>query len=202
MKEAQFVSILAHPRLDFCSEVVSSQDEQLCVAFSLKGQDATGFCKDLTAEFSTWQIENPEELHQKILDLLSFVREQKLDLEFSLSLLKEEKIILATYSGEVILKRNGQARKILSSNKEIKIVTGNFKGNDQIILINQSAGLINNFIMEMLEKGVSLEKLISESTLLQGENNNLETSLAFLTYIEQKNETTKEKFYFKKHQWL
>jgi len=198
VKEAQFVSILAHPRLDFCSEVVSSQNKQLCIAFSLKGQDATGFCKDLTAEFLTWQIENPEQLHQKILDLLSFVREQKLDLEFSLSLLKTEGIIFATYSGEVILKRNDQARKILASNKEVKIVTGNFKGNDQIILINKSSSLISSFVMEMLEKGVSLEKLISDSTLLQGENGNLETSLAFLTYIEQEDEVAKEKFDFKK----
>lgn len=198
VKEAQFVSILAHPRLDFCSEVVSSQDKQLCIAFSLKGQDATAFCKDLTAEFLVWQIENPEELHQKVLDLLSFVREHKLELEFSLSLLKEEGIIFTTYSGEVILKRNGQARKILASNKEIKIIAGNFKENDQIILINQSSNLISNFIMEMLEKGISIEKLISDSTLLQGENSNLETSLAFLTYKEQASEIAKDKFNFKK----
>lgn len=182
MKEAHFVSILAHPRLESCSDAVSSQDKQLVIAFSIKGQNATGFCKDLTDEFFTWQIDNPEQLHQKILDLLSFTRQKKLELEFSLSLLVPEKIIFAAYSGEVILKRNGQVRKILESTKEIKIIVGNFKDNDQIILINKSAIKIEEPLLQMLETNVSLERLVSEMSLIQQEHKDLSESLAFLTY--------------------
>lgn len=198
MKEAHFVSILAYPRLDSCCEAVSSQDKQLVIAFSINGQNATGLCKDLTDEFASWQVNNPEQLHQKILDLLSFTRQKKLELEFSLSLLVGEKIIFATYSGEVILKRNGQVRKILESTKEIKIIVGNFKDNDQIVLINKSAIEIETDILKLLEANVSLEKLISEMSLIQQDHKNLGESLAFLTYkIKINEEEKKEKIDYK-----
>ena len=195
MKEAQFVSILAHPRLDFCSEVVTNQNKQLTIAYSLKGQNATSFCKDLANNFSAWQVATPEQLHQKILDLLVFTRQEKLELEFALSLLREEQIIFATYSGQVILKRNQQVRKILSSLNEIKIVTGSFKENDQIILINKSGSILSDNILKMLEENVSLEKLISEISLLQETYKNNGTSLAFLTHQEKiENIVEKPKF--------
>jgi len=197
VKEAQFVSVLAHPRLDFCSEVVTNQDKQLTIAYSLKGQNATSFCKDLANTFSAWQIATPEQLHQKILDLLVFTRQEKLELEFALSLLREEQIIFATYSGQVILKRNQQVRKILSSLNEIKIVTGSFKDHDQIILINKSGSILSDNILKMLEENVSLEKLISEISLLQETYKNNGTSLAFLTHQEKIDEIIeKPKFDF------
>ena len=108
MKEAQFVSILAHPRLDFCSEVVTSQDKQIVIAYSLKGQSATSFCKDLADEFFSWQISNPEQLHQKILDLLAFTRQKRLEIELAASYFYQEQIVFVTYSGQVILQRNEQ----------------------------------------------------------------------------------------------
>lgn len=197
MKEAQFVSVLAHPRLDFCSEVVTNQDKQLTIAYSLKGQNATSFCKDLANTFSTWQITTPEQLHQKILDLLVFIRQEKLELEFALSLLDRERIIFATYSGQVILKRNQQVKKILVSLNEIKIVTGLFKDNDQIILINKTGSILSDTILKMLEENVSLEKLISEISLLQEKYKNNGTSLAFLTHQEKIDEIIeKPKFDF------
>jgi hypothetical protein len=64
VKEAQFVSILAHPHVDQCSEVSTNQNRRLVVAYSLKGQNAGSFCKDLFSEFATWQIDTPEQLHQ------------------------------------------------------------------------------------------------------------------------------------------
>ena len=69
MKEAQFVSILAHPRVDFCASVASNQNKSLVLIYSLKGQNATSFAKDLALEFANWQVNSPENLHQKILDL-------------------------------------------------------------------------------------------------------------------------------------
>lgn len=188
MKEAQFVSILAHPRLDACSEVVTNHDKQLTVAYSLKGQSATSFCKDLASEFATWQVNNPEQLHQKILDLLTFTRQKELELEFALSLLCEENIIFATYSGQVILKRHEQARTILLSLKEIKIVTGTLKENDQIVLLNQSGSILGEEIIKLFEAHASLEKLISDTSLMQEKYENLSSSIAFLTYEEKVSE--------------
>lgn len=185
MKEAQFVSILAHPHLDFCSEVATNQNKQLSVAYSLKGQNATSFCKDLASEFLTWHINTPEQLHQKILDLLTFTRQKGLELEFSLSLLCEEKIIFATYAGQVILHRNGQTKKILASDTEIKIVTGLLREGDQIILINQAGSILVDEIMAILENETSLEKLVSDMSLSQESHKNPGTSLAFLTYQEK-----------------
>lgn len=185
MKEAQFVSILAHPHLDFCSEVVTNQDRQLAVAYSLKGQNATSFCKDLASEFFTWQIDTPEQLHHKILDLLVSVRQKNLELEFALSLLHDDRVIFATYLGQIILKRNGQSKKILASSTEVKIITGSFRETDQIILINQAGSILVDEMMEMLEKETSLEKLVGDMSLSQETHRNPGTSLAFLTYQEK-----------------
>lgn len=188
MKEAHFVSILAYPRLDACTQALVNQDKQLTIAFSLKGENATDFCKDLSGELQNWQITSPEQLHQQILDLLSFTRTKNLELEFALSLLTGEKVIFATYSGMIILKRNGQVRKILASDKEIKIIVGNFKDNDQIILANQASLPIEAELSTMLESEISLEKLISEMSIIAQQNNNLGESLAFLTYKDKVSE--------------
>lgn len=197
MKEAQFVSILAHRSIDFCSEVISSQDKKLCLAFSLKGENANGFAKDISDDVVTWEIEDPEHLHHNILDLLTFVRQQKLEIEFALSVLFDEQIVFAAFSGEVILKRNGQHKKILTSNNEVKIVVGNFKENDQIILANRSAIPITDLVEELLRENASLEKIVSEATLLQEEHKSISSSIAFLTYKETSSELNKKKIDFK-----
>lgn len=185
MKEAHFVSILTHPRLDVCAQTAHNQDKSLVITFLLKGQNATSFSKDLLADFLTWQINSPEQLHQKILDLLSFVRQKQLEIEFALSLLGEKNIIFACYDGAIILKRNGQSKKILDGQQEIKIIVGNFKDDDQIILINQSAMKVEEYILSLLESNVSLEKLVGEISLIKQEQTDLNESLAFLTYKER-----------------
>lgn len=202
MKEAQFVSILAHPRLDFCSEVVANQNRQLVIAYSLKGQNATSFCKDLADEFFSWQISNPEQLHQKILDLLAFIRQKRLEIELSASYLYQEQVVFVTYSGQVILQRNGQTRRVLFSKAEVKIILGPLHANDQIILINYSGNFLAEAILDSKNLGTkinSLEKTISELSLIQEEQKNSETSLAILNYQEKFIQNSKkEKFEIKK----
>lgn len=185
MKEAHFVSILTHPRLDVCAQTAHNQDKSLVITFLLKGQNATSFSKDLLADFLTWQINSPEQLHQKILDLLSFLRQKQLEIEFALSLIGEKNIIFACYDGAIILKRNNQSKKILDGQQEIKIIVGNFKDNDQIILINQSSMKVEEYILSLLESNVSLEKLVGEISLIKQEQADLNESLAFLTYKER-----------------
>jgi len=202
VKEAQFVSILAHPRLDFCSEVVANQNRQLVIAYSLKGQNATSFCKDLADEFFSWQISNPEQLHQKILDLLAFIRQKRLEIELSASYLYQEQVVFVTYSGQVILQRNGQTRRVLFSKAEVKIILGPLHANDQIILINYSGNFLAEAILDSKNLGTkinSLEKTISELSLIQEEQKNSETSLAILNYQEKFIQNSKkEKFEIKK----
>lgn len=185
MKEAHFISILTHPRLDVCAQTAHNQNKSLVITFLLKGQNATSFSKDLLTEFLTWEVNSPEQLHQKILDLLSFVRQKQLEIEFALSLLGDEKIIFACYSGAIILKRNQQSKKILESQQEIKIIVGNFKDQDQIILLNQSALEIEKYIFSLLDSNVSLEKLVGEISIIKQEQTNLNESLTFLTYKEK-----------------
>ncbi len=190
MKEAQFVSILAHPRVDFCAEVVANHNRQLVIAYSLKGQNANSFCKDLAQEFSGWHISSPENLHQKILDLLVFTRQAKLELAFSLACLPaidqpQLQIILASFNGQIILQRKQQAKIILESVGEIKMIVGNWQANDQIILSNQAAKTFNENIFKLLEAQVSQEKLIASLSLLQNQKQDLESSLALVTYQEK-----------------
>ena len=87
--------------------------------------------------------------------------------------------------GQIILKRNGQSKKILASSTEVKIITGSFRETDQIILINQAGSILVDEMMEMLEKETSLEKLVGDMSLSQETHRNPGTSLAFLTYQEK-----------------
>lgn len=184
MKEAQFVSILAPPRLDSCAVALKTQDLQLSMVFALSGNSATSFAKDLEAECKTWLITSPEELHQKILDLLSSVRQKNLEIELALCWLSLPQIVFSTYSGEIILKRNGVVKKLLFSQGEIKLIVGNFRENDQIVLSNLLSANTLTYLTSLLESEISTEKLIGELTLLRQEQEKSTDSVVFVNYVD------------------
>ncbi len=190
MQEAQSISILAPPRLDACAGTIRSQDRQLAMLFTLRGENATSEAKDLETECQTWQITSPEQLHQHVLDLLSNVRQKNLSLELALCHLQGEQITFATYAGEVTIKRRGQAKKILTSQGEIKLIVGKLQEGDQIILSNLLQTPTVNTLSSLLESDISLEKLVGELTLLRQKQGLQSDNLVFVSYVEKTTEQT------------
>jgi hypothetical protein len=86
----------------------------------------------LAQEFSGWHISSPENLHQKILDLLVFTHQAKLELAFSLACLPaidqpQLQIILASFNGQIFYKENNKPKLSWRVWGEIKMIVGNCK---------------------------------------------------------------------------
>jgi predicted 3-demethylubiquinone-9 3-methyltransferase (glyoxalase superfamily)/polyhydroxyalkanoate synthesis regulator phasin len=184
VKEAQIVSILSTPRIDSSAQSALSSDHKLVMTYLLSGEEAGSLSKDLSQEIKTWQIHSIEQLHQRILDLLSFLRRKKIELELALSFLDGEQITFATYRGKIALQRANQVRVILQSDQEIKMLSGHYKDGDLILLSNQAAEEFLTISLEKLQNQTSLEALISQLSILKQDKTNDQISLSFLSYIQ------------------
>jgi hypothetical protein len=196
VKKAIFIPILGQTQFHNYANVLSNQAQNLVLAFSLRGKNASSFGKEVSKKIEDWQADSAQKLHQYILDLLKFCRDENLEIEFAVSLLLEKKIIFATFSSQIILKRNGQAKTIISSDNEIALIVGSLLNDDQIVLINQSAKKISRDIIELLNVDVSQEKLISQITIENSKSHN-NNALAFVEYKTEK-EIAKSKFNWRK----
>lgn len=182
-KHAQLIPIVAQPRLEACAAAGSSDDRKLAITWLLKGPQATNINKDLKNELQTWQVQSPEQLHQKILDLLSFVRQNKLQIEFALSYLLGEQLLCATYQGAVVLRRNGQSKTILQSNQEINMIVGRYQSDDILLLANHSAKQLFEAATDKLRANLRPETIASQLSVMQQNLGEIdESSLTLLSY--------------------
>ena len=191
VKKASFIPILGQTQFHNYSNVVSNVEQDLVFSFSVKGKNASSFGKEIGKKIEEWELDSAQKLHQEILDLLSFCRDENLEIEFAASLLIDHKIAFATFSGEILLKRNGQTKSILSSDNEIAFVIGSFINDDQIVLLNKSAQELSRDIIELLNVNVSQEKLVSQITIENSKSHN-NNSIAFVEYLKEEKKSNKK----------
>ena len=191
VKKASFIPILGQTQFHNYSNVISNVEQNLVFSFSVKGKNASSFGKEIGKRVEEWELDSAQKLHQEILDLLSFCRDENLEIEFATSLLIDHKITFATFSGEILLKRNGQTKSILSSDNEIAFVIGSFLMDDQIVLLNKSAQELSRDIIELLNVNVSQEKLVSQITIENSKSHN-NNSIAFVEYLKEEAKSKKK----------
>ena len=191
VKKASFIPILGQTQFHNYSNVVSNVEQNLVFSFSVKGKNASSFGKEIGKKVEEWELDSAQKLHQEILDLLSFCRDENLEIEFATSLLIDHKIAFATFSGEILLKRNGQTKNILASDNEIAFVIGSFLIDDQIVLLNKSAQELSRDITELLNVNVSQEKLVSQITIENSKSHN-NNAIAFVEYLKEEIKSNKK----------
>lgn len=191
MLEADFIPILGQPQLDACSQVVSNPQKQLIFLFSLKGKDALSFSKDISNQIKDWQISSPEELHQHLLDLQQFCRQEKLEINYAAMSLLPEKVIFASKDGSIFIKREAQFKQLIDNSAEIKLLVGHLRKDDQIYFSTTGENLLFFELGQLLnhDQTLSQESLASQLTLYNSEHNHVDNAIV-MAKIEELNEQT------------
>ena len=196
VKETSFIPILSQPQINQFAHVVSNKDKSLSLAFCLSGSDANHFGKDLEFQIFDWQVENAQQLHHLLLDLIQYCRLQKLQIKFALCFIKDEQLILASLNGKILLKRANDSRVILESKNEINMIVGHLKSNDQLILVTNDNLDYASEILELMKIGYHQEKLISEITVQVSKEEDL-VSIAFVECQEKQKINLKKELKYK-----
>ena len=130
MHQIKVASVVGSPLENSWSQLVFSPNYQLICALGVKGNNAKNIGFDLAQLLESQKDLSATAVHNLILDLLKKARE--LDVSPSLALIGfpqikqgdiQPKTTLATYQGQILLKRHNKIGTILHSNKEINIVS-------------------------------------------------------------------------------
>jgi hypothetical protein len=181
--------LLSKSQAHYFVATFNNRQENLVIAFSLKGPDAHFFGKDLQLKMADWQFENAQELHLALLDLNKECRLKKLQLNFAITLKIAQQLILSCQGGSILLKRQNQVKELLHSQVEILMLIGQYLEEDQLLLIagNLELGQV------ILEKNRSQTlKTVIEQKLDDYLKKNAETALVLWHYQK------KEKIIWKK----
>jgi len=197
VQELILLPLLAKSQAHYFVGFLNNRQDNLIMAFSLQGQDAHFFGKDLQIKISNWQFNSAEKLHLALLDLNKECRLNKLQLNFALSLRIGKQIILACQRGSILLKRQEQIKDLLKSQSEISMLIGQYLENDQFLLIagNNQLGQV------VLEKSRShsLESIL-EQKLNNYLKNDFSTALLLWHYqAKEKIPLTKKLSRFKNY---
>lgn len=191
MQELVLLPLLAKSQAHYFVAAFNNRQENLIIAFSLQGQDAHFFGKDLQLKMANWQINNAEKLHLALLDLNKECRLNKLQLNFAISLKLNKQLILVCQGGSILLKRHQQIKELLKSQNEINMVVGQYFDDDQLLLIagNQSLGQV---VIEK-NRNLSLEDIL-EQKLENYLKNNFKTVLLLWHYQTKERVAWTKKF--------
>lgn len=191
MQELVLLPLLAKSQAHYFVAAFNNRQENLIIAFSLQGQDAHFFGKDLQLKMANWQINNAEKLHLALLDLNKECRLNKLQLNFAISLKLNKQLILVCQGGSILLKRHQQIKELLKSQNEINMVVGQYFDDDQLLLIagNQSLGQV---VVEK-NRNLSLEDIL-EQKLENYLKNNFKTVLLLWHYQTKERVAWTKKF--------
>lgn len=135
MPELQLFSFLNSPRINTFSAVITNRQQNLVMALAISGPEAHFFGRDLEFKINTWQINSPEELHLQLLDLNKDCRLKKIQLHFALNLKLASQLVLACQGGQIMLERQKQIKKLLSSQNELGMLVGSYQTADQLLLL-------------------------------------------------------------------
>lgn len=182
MFEADFIPILGQPQLDACSQVVSDPRKHLVFLFSLHGRDALSFSKDISQQVATWQLTSAEALHQHLLDLQQFCRQEKLSINYALLSLQTQQALFASAGGAVFIQRGQQFKQLMDNSAELKLLVGNLKENDQVFLSTAGENLLFYQLGQLLNQkdNSSQERLVSRLATYNNQHNQVDNALVLI----------------------
>lgn len=177
------------PQVDGWAQVISHPSASLFCVLAVQGQNANSVGKNLTELLLSTEITSSAVLHNTLLDLLQNAREELCKVQLACSaIVKGNRVVAATNSGSVFLKRSDKVGEILSSSGDLKIIEGNFQEKDLFVLATESAKNTFSPLKDNLDGNTEsiATKLVS---LLQEKSN---SSLVALGLIEEGQEEAKE----------
>lgn len=170
------------PQVDGWAQVITHPSGSFFSVLSVHGQNANSVGKNLAEFLMNSTVTNSSQLHNLFLDLLQKARNELCQIQCACLLLTpENRVIAATHSGAVLLKRQEKVGEILFSDGSLKVIEGNYKLQDTFVLLTSQARAIFPDMKERLqaESEHSITKLVAD---LQEEEN---SSLITIAWVEE-----------------
>lgn len=183
MIKAELVSIVGSPLATGCPQVLSAVKQNLICSLAIKGDNAKNIGQEVAEEIKRFQFESVSQLHNFILDLLTKLREQQAQLQLALLWLPNSSntqiskhnqtqtqtagqvMVLATYQGEIILKRKNKIGIALQSDTEIKIIQGLVQDNDELVLLTAQSTQIEQSLRQLFQQSSNSETTAAQLDL-------------------------------------
>ncbi|MCC6711108.1 MAG: hypothetical protein IT416_02025 [Candidatus Pacebacteria bacterium] len=184
MSKFQLTPITGLPQVDGWAQVISHPSGSLFCVLAVQGQHANSVGRNLSELLLGKDISDSAQLHNLILDLLQVARTELCKIQLAcLVFADNNKVIAATHSGSVFLKRNSKVGEILQSDSELKIIEGNLQKNDLFSLTTQDAK--NNFT-SFKEKLISNNIETLATDLVAELQEKTQSSLIAIGFLEEK----------------
>lgn len=165
MSKFQLTPVTGLPQVDGWAQVISHPSGSFFCVLAVQGQNANSIGKNLTEFLLSQEITNSASLHHVLLDLLQKARTELCKIQLAcLTIDEKNKVIAATHSGSVLLKRNGKIGEILFSTGELKIIEGVLQNGDIFSITTEEAkNTFSNLKEKLANKTEEIAtKLVSE----------------------------------------
>ncbi|MBD3279764.1 MAG: hypothetical protein GF390_03565 [Candidatus Pacebacteria bacterium] len=178
--------VIGLPQLTGWSQVATNSTANLVCAFSVQGENANNLGRDLSDYLASAQPKSASQLHQLVLDLQAQMRTAQAKLQLAIALVLERQMILATFNGQILLKRGRKIGKILGSGNEFKLVQGPVKTNDVLILATHQAASFLSEIKQKLQQGYDIDTIITN--IVPGLHKQENSALSALGFVAQEHQ--------------
>ncbi|MFZ5438204.1 MAG: hypothetical protein ACOZAK_04090 [Patescibacteria group bacterium] len=165
MSKFQLTPVTGLPQVDGWAQVISHPSGSFFCVLAVQGQNANSIGKNLTEFLLSQEINTSASLHHVLLDLLQKARAELCKIQLAcLTIGEKNKVIAATHSGSVLLKRNGKIGEILFSTGELKIIEGVLQDGDLFSIATEEAkDTFSNLKEKLANKTEEIAtKLVSE----------------------------------------
>src|SRR5258708_1963941 len=116
------------------SQVVTNSLQNLVCVFAISGTEVQDFGREVATQLLSANPNSSLELHQLIENLSHKASEQGCTLQLAAILLLNDKSVLTTLNGKIVLKRSKKLGQILNAKDELQIVEGRYIRNDVYLL--------------------------------------------------------------------
>ena len=165
------------------AESTSSASTRLISVFAISGKHAGNVGRDVSDKISDFYYYDIEQLHEFVLDLVEFVKENDCELFISCALISGNSSVFVTRGGSVFLKRKEKIGKILFSQDQIKIVKGSYTNDDVFVLTTLQASQFLNEIEQKFSQGFDVDIIIT--SVVPGLHAQTDSSLSAIVFINQ-----------------
>ncbi len=184
MSRVETNSIVGLTLADGWAQVCSNHNQQLTAALAIKGDRANNLGRELVNQINQSSLDSAAALHHLMLDLLRSARDGDNQLQLAVGLIENNKLIIGTYNGSVLLKRTRQNQTqigtILSSTTEPKLIQGKLQPSDTLVLMTNQAKQIKPSLINFLNN----QKQVESSLLTQQLHQQPDSSLSALALVE------------------
>lgn len=202
MHKLKLASVVGLPQETGWAKTFASANQSLHGSLAVKGSSAKNVGFELLEMLQQPVIDSPAKLHNLLLDVLKKARDREVVIQLvvayftSPSLLNPEEanqdsdqhsqptVVLATYQGQVLLRRNQKLAGLLKSDSELKMIEGALKPGDRYLLATAHNEQLEQSLRQLFKANLSPDAFASN--FLQKVKMLVDSSLIAVALLELK----------------